>query len=163
MTENGTTKRWLHEQGLCTVCKERDAFTMNGRWRCAECTEKFNAYRREYDARTRGEKAERERLYREEHKKNGLCVQCSRPAEDGYLMCSYHRAKNRNRKQAEYREKHPKRTGVCRCGKPFADGKRMCSDCCEKATNALRGTWVAKGSEHFWRKLNELDYLSRNA
>lgn len=88
MTKQAEYRRWLHSKGLCCDCKQRDAFTMNGRWRCAECGEKYNQWQSE--RRKAGAQAKENasaRAQYAERKETGLCVQCGKPAVSGKVRC----------------------------------------------------------------------------
>lgn len=71
-------QKWLHEHHFCVDCKKQDAYTLNGKWRCAICSEKARKKRtgQEYN--------------REQRKEMGLCLTCGKPVKQGYMVCEEH-------------------------------------------------------------------------
>ena len=142
-------------QHRCTACGNRDAFTMNGRALCAECTEKNNRRALErYHANeaARKSKLEREKKTQDERRANGICIECGkRPVEsDKYTRCEvcrsrqlmrYHRNKKReSRDVADH-------CGLCfKCLKPLDNPEsRMCNACAEKCNESLAAARKANG------------------
>lgn len=169
MTRAGERNRWLHEHKLCVSCKQQDAFTLNGRWRCAECSEKLNQRHREIMAQDPEKRYQTQKAYREDHKARGLCVQCTRPAVSGETMCRYHKDKNRRRKRAEYQKTHDTGSyGQTRCHycKAETAGEFFCPECKKRAIGYLEPTW-RKNSDlqknSYYRKSMELFYQKPNA
>jgi len=120
------TRRWLVDRGYCSECGNRDAFTMAGRWRCAECAERHNSQPR--DRKAENERAKEQRKYRRE---NRLCTKCGTPLPNlySYVMCKNCRAHDRNIQEVRRRDRGimPKslyrELGLCvKCGAPRMNG-----------------------------------------
>ena len=138
----------------CVNCGEKDAFTLNGRARCAECTKKRNDYARARYEETKGHKNERRRELYEERKAKGICTRCGkRVPEAGHTRCDHCRAKQRSK----YIPALPTPDGICvNCKKePVLDGFQLCEQCYRNVCAALK-----KGRERVnrdcWRKTNQL-------
>lgn len=119
----------------CIRCHSKDAYTMNGRARCAVCAEKEREYNRtrdktEYLAR----KAKRQREKNAQRREQGLCISCGKPTQ-GHSLCNACLAKDRRRRESLKidRGKMPRvlYDGVCyRCRKkPSTDGFNTCEEC----------------------------------
>lgn len=87
---NKELREWRIAHHLCRECGKRDAFTMNGRTRCADCVERDTARRRE----KRGYRPAWERVAKPKpfvnfpRGDNGICWQCNKlPAIDGKRLC----------------------------------------------------------------------------
>ena len=124
---------------LCRDCKKMDAFTLSGKSRCAECTEKARIQRGKYmqnpENRAKSLTADRER--RAERIENGCCAACGAPLYDSsYKLCPKCRAKcrARNARAARKRGVLPRTDGICwQCNRaPVALGRGLCASCYEK-------------------------------
>ena len=155
---------WRHdlmEKHLCVDCKRQDAYTLNGRARCFECSEK----NREGQRKRRNENLEAERKksrdQRQQWREAGKCTRCGRdkPAWEVYAVCERCRARDndsRQRKREQRDDYFPRgTTGLCYfCLQPVMDGKKECRRCYDarmpglkKAQEAARAT----RSRHIWR------------
>lgn len=145
------TRKWLKNRGYCMDCGKRDAFTLGGKCRCAECSERHSAYKRDRTAEN-----EKHRMERERRRSNRLCTRCGNPlptAHYPYVMCERCRASERQRQERQRREAGivPKQLwrelGLCvRCGKPRLDGLtvwggeeiKLCQRCYADTVNAAK-------------------------
>ncbi len=162
MSPQAEYRRWLHSKGLCVDCKQRDAFTMNGRWRCAECGEKYNQRTSELRKGGRGKKEQEAANRRNaERREAGLCVQCGKPAVSGKTRCLRCLEQNRRSAARKFRRQYPETNfprgdnGICYlCNKqPALEGKKLCQSCYDlRAAQALKLPRDRNG--HFWKKLN---------
>lgn len=136
-------QRILKENHFCANCKQQDAYTLNGRRRCAECAEK----QRESKKRTsenperRKELNERALRLRDQRKEKGLCLRCEKKAENG-VYCNLHRLENNRRAEKFRREKGvtPRLYGVIcwQCNEnPVMDGGTLCEKCRERSQEAI--------------------------
>ena len=167
MTKQAEYRRWLHSKGLCCDCKQRDAYTMNGRWRCAECGEKFTARQLELrDTGRRDKENESARKRTAARKEAGLCVQCGKPAKNGKCRCERCLKRNCEGKKESFRRQHPETNlprgdnSLCwQCNKiPALDGQRLCQSCRDLcAAQALKLPRDRSG--HFWKKLNYATFV----
>ena len=126
------TRQFRREHGICTNCGHEKAFY--GKRLCPSCLEK-EAERTRGRKKTDEQKArEKERYY--EHKLNGICVRCKRPATKGSIYCVEHRIKDRTASREWARKNRNKGyavNGLCvRCGAEPEYGRSMCLDCLEK-------------------------------
>lgn len=171
MTKQAEYRRWLHSKGLCCDCKQRDAFTLNGRWRCAECGEKYN--QRQSERRKAGAQAKENasaRAQYAERKATGLCVQCRKPAVSGKARCPRCLKRDCKAKKESFRRRHPETNlprgdnGFCwLCNKkPSLDGQRLCQSCRDLcAAQALKLPRDRSG--HFWKALNYATFVQARA
>jgi len=148
----------------CTECGAKDAFTMNGRWRCAECAEKANEYNSDYYKRNADGILGNRKALRSYRRENHLCTECGRPLSPTYSFatCEGCRAANR-RKRERLRREHGviprsewRELGLCmRCGAPRMHGWLSCVDkeieLCEKCyCESAEG--LAKGRKNFMKQ-----------
>lgn len=127
------TRRALHR---CVQCGKQDAFTLNGRAYCADCTEWRRLYYLER-ARKKPEVLEKARAYglsrTQRLREAGLCTHCGkRNVTPPYATCDRCRAKARAAYRAK-REPYMNDETLCRkCHKrPRLEGKNMCAECTE--------------------------------
>lgn len=76
--------KWLKDHHFCTECKKQDAYTLAGRYRCYECTQKHNEYKtsnhKQIDyAADRTQNRSTDKIRRSERPANGLCYLCGKP------------------------------------------------------------------------------------
>ena len=143
---NAVDYAWHKEHGFCTRCRKEKA--LPGKVLCPACLEyhqlvSFNAYDKqkahEYQARRR-------EIYHE-HKANGICVRCSKPATHGIYCyeCSIkqkrkHQAEALKRKFLRYESRsgrqYRRENGLCWfCGAPVeapALHGQACNSCAER-------------------------------
>lgn len=127
------TRRMLHR---CVQCGKQDAFTLNGRVYCADCTE----WRRMYylkRAEARPEVLENARAHmatrRVALQEKGICPTCGkRKVTPPYATCDQCRAKARERDRAKRGWYIRDDTLCAKCHKRLRlEGKKMCAECCE--------------------------------
>ena len=157
-------RQWLHSLGLCAECGGRDAYTMTGRWFCAECTEKRNKRRRELRAANAEKYRAQNREWFAKHIEAGLCRYCGRPAVGGTSMCEKHRRKQKARDRAR-RDKNGRKSlqdGICRwCDEPVEPGYKYCpkhhaelKEHCRRMSEKAKAKGVSK--DHQWRHANDV-------
>ena len=125
------TRAFFHGLERCTCCGAKDAFTLNGRWLCAECAEKYADYNRAYYERNADGIAKRRKALRSYRRENHLCTTCGKAlaAAYPYSTCEVCRAAN-NRKRSRLRSEKGviprsqwRELGLCmRCGAPRMQG-----------------------------------------
>lgn len=143
---NKARYQYLKARGRCVTCGERDAYTMAGRVRCADCTEKKKPGDESYrnDEENRKKIAEKRTLRYKRLKAAGICADCEkRDAAAGKVRCTQCLAKNRN-SQRHKREDVISRDiakyiGLCvRCLKhPTMEEKSLCEMCYQKTCDSL--------------------------
>lgn len=166
MTEQALWRNQLHAHSLCASCKKQDAYTLAGRWLCAECTEKVNAQYKERYLDNRESINARRRAKIAERKAAGICINCgNRPAAPGKTRCEICLAKWR-----KYTAKCRAMQGVniprggngmcftCNAA-PSVDGYRLCPQClAQTRLSAAKGRAKALekkvGGGHLWEKLD---------
>lgn len=128
----------MKKEGRCLYCGKEDSFTMVGRIRCAECSEKQNARAKEY--RKDKDWLDKERIAHTQRKNRliaeGRCHQCGRINVSKYKYCQYCRAKDKRRKDKIRDGKSFTRgTVLCwQCNKEEPiEGKKLCAACYERA------------------------------
>lgn len=139
---DGTMTRYEYRrtQQRCVKCNTRDARTMSGKSRCAECAEKASESTRKYYQNHRDHvmlyKSERYQTMRE----TGICPRCNkRRPESGRALCQYcladYRRAGRARRllQGAVSDDMVGVLGLCwRCRKnSAAEGSRYCVECLE--------------------------------
>ena len=143
------TYYWLKQGHFCTKCRKQDAYTLNGRSLCYECSVKDAKRHRDKRISNNKEVRKHDREHRNSLIEKGICPKCkSRPLTKGYKSCAYCRAKIRKQNH-----KHNLKKGcipremkysldLCvTCGKPL-DGQikvngepsHLCSKCYQKAS-----------------------------
>ena len=161
------TYKWMKRNHYCVTCKTVDAFTLAGRFECADCAEKRRAAEAEKRERTNLRERHRNNSqnFRDRRKENGLCTACGKPLPTKcypYYTCERCRAKDRERRRlkreasgavarSEYKE-----LGLCvKCGRSRVqdkvgwDGREifLCERC---YADALK--WAAAGRKAFEEK-----------
>lgn len=154
---------------FCVWCLKQNAYTLNGRPLCFDCSAKMAKYKRDkwYSTKeaTEERKAYRKQL-RQKHIDNHECSVCGKKLPDGwiYKQCSRCKAHNAIRQRTEntFMRGH---NGLCwLCNKEKCiDGKKLCQKCydrqlirqakaTEAAKNKLKHPWKNKP---YGRKLYE--------
>ncbi len=140
-----TDYEWYKSIGLCVLChKEKPA---PGRVTCLNCLDRQSVYqaregvrerRRNHYIQNRDLILERNKKRREEKKKTGICVYCSRQATHGiYCYECFLKTRKSQRKLAENRLKQRHEKGLVRekwkenglcylCGYPTLPGLKVC-------------------------------------
>lgn len=173
-------RAYYKARNRCIHCHKQDAFTLNGRSYCGDCTAAWRKYYRDWYASGGGEeenarKKERRAKRRESHE----CTRCGEPlpAKYTYLTCDKCRASARNAKRKETERRTGYKTGDAhlrwqygecwRCGKPVKTGLnangqpfRMCDDC---YASTMRGLAAARESNaergmHPWIRENVIAF-----
>lgn len=138
----------------CTECGAKDAFTLNGRWRCAECAEKANEYNRDYYKRNADGILGNRKALRSYRRENHLCTACGKTLAEAYpySTCEVCRAVNRRKGNKSRREKgivprsQWRELGLCmRCGAPRMKGWlswehkeiELCEKCYQESVDGL--------------------------
>lgn len=142
MSRHAERYEWYKSHGICVDCGANDA--AKGHTRCLECmskelektlkwqknnTEKYREYQKLYQRNLRA--------YRKE---NGLCQQCGKPTQNGYVFCTEHLAARRIKKENRRRQQGiiPRwmfgNSELCTfCGKSVANkGDKCCPTCLER-------------------------------
>ena len=124
---------------FCVSCGKQDAYTLNGKTRCYECSEKRKQSRKLHPEWSK-KNNDRVKKIRYERMVQGLCIDCGKPAEKGKLRClkhlykdkGYHKHKELNHYTAAY-------IGVCmRClREPAKAGHKLCEACYGKSLASL--------------------------
>ena len=149
-----TLKKQNH---ICIDCGRQDAYTLNGRTRCAECAQKDAARRRE--TRDNVKNAESSKAARDRWRAEGRCTRCGKTKwNDGYMTCPECRAYCIKRRAEKRTSNYPRgEHGICwLCNKePVIPGKRLCETCQAGALERLEKARAHTDSEnHIWRRLN---------
>lgn len=157
-------KRWLHEHKLCIDCKSQDAFTLVGKMRCAECTEK---------ARIRRSK---KKIPKKDYVEMGLCACCGNTKNNEKNVCDkcHQRFFDMSRKARAHHgegrktdhDRNPQmprsewvKNGFCYlCGEKKQYGIKVCEDC-RKRLIKQRIEQKAKGQDALLR--SEIDLSCR--
>lgn len=117
----------------CVICHKQDAYTLNGRARCAECAE--------YDCgqhKKSGYAKANERLksYRDAWRAKGICIRCGKsPAVSGKSycgVCAEYTNRYKKNRRIESGINYPRGdNGFCwQCNKrPDEDGMKVCKEC----------------------------------
>ena len=158
-SESGERVRWLHAMQRCARCGGKDAFTLNGRWLCADCNEKNNKEQNERRAKDGGKSAAYAKAKRDKHRELGLCIQCSRPAVHGRSFCAVCAARDRKRKS-----RHPdgylplNEQGKCRWCKTEITSGWYCDACKQRMSEIRKNLWASgkmSNASHIWRAEND--------
>lgn len=174
---NQSRKEWWREYRetlkhlhLCVECHRRDAFTLNGRAMCAECTEKERLRKQEYlkkqENRDRANTARRQK--RAERAENGCCTECGAPLYDdtSHKTCPKCRGKQRRKytRAARKRGISPRTEGICwQCNKaPVMAERGLCEDCyAKKVPIALKNLEKAHENNP-WKGFRYGKYANKN-
>lgn len=157
-------KTWLHGLGLCVECKSRDAYTMAGRWRCAECSQKAYARRKASEDPERRHKNARAWIDRQ--KAAGLCTRCGRrPSRPGRVSCEICASRDNRKANALRRVKNGTPDGArgsdgrCYiCNRAPATVGRCCEPCARSITAHLR--FAQREGDHPWKADNRIVFGS---
>ena len=148
---------------MCTICGNKDAFTLNGRALCSECAEKKAEYERERrkndEFRTKINAYQRDYIKRK--KSAGLCVTCGKPVSNGHITCERCLSKERQRAEKTRREngilpyslRYIGETCCLCCKNKALENKKMCKECYEKM--ALIGTQNLEKARKNKKRRNE--------
>lgn len=144
----------------CIDCTKQDAYTLGGRARCEQCSEKRREYNREYHRAHSELIQERGRRAYAERKAAGLCAKCGRELEDTtFTHCARCRARD-----AERHRKDDLRGvgGLCACcGREKAENGKLCPACYERAMMNLEKAHKMQSTEnHPWRRDEQLRIMS---
>lgn len=166
------TYYWLKAHHRCTRCKKQDAYTLNGKTYCYECTEK----RKEEYQLKKQKHAEWWKNYTSNLIDKGLCPRCRKPTDRQGKICTECLAKRRVQTKAKDIERRRKKqienninfprgeNGFCYlCNKrPAMDGRRLCSECYDKlCANAAKGREHIDYQNHFWREDNKVVFFKK--
>lgn len=158
-------KRKLHAAHLCTECKKQDAYTLGGRWHCADCAEKRNKRQKELHDGTDywHNRWELRKAQQFKWREQGLCFRCGHYLEDKrYKTCSKCRAKTRKYKQKVA-------TPITRLGQRGKDGRcwtcnnaqvepgfKTCAACHAKLKAQMAINRSHKPEKHPWMDADKL-------
>lgn len=158
-------KRALKALHLCTNCKKQDAYTLNGRWVCAECAEKRAGYERNKRIGTDyGHRIwEKVKVQQWERREQGVCFRCGRKLDNKrYKTCWRCRARDHKQKVKSYAPKTPLelrgKDGRCwTCNeKPVEPGFKTCPECHAKLKAQMAINRSKQNNEnHLWRNLDK--------
>lgn len=144
------------KRGVCVICLKQKAEP--NRSRCWECGQKElkRATARQNNEVQRGQHKEYLKERYREHKRNGVCTRCSKPAYPNHTMCYEHMIKARrlsNEKYARTRKLTYKEQGLCsRCGKDVVSGYKLCAECLEDVRKrGLNGRANVDRKKHPWK------------
>lgn len=123
----------------CVQCGNQDAYTINGRTLCADCTGLKNEYQKRDYEKTKVKRANRMALRYEKLKSEGKCPQCTRKIDDiRFSLCSICRGKRRTKyllaqqENGGYLPYREDSTKCYFCGKKAITGKRTCKEHLER-------------------------------
>lgn len=157
---------YLDAHRLCHGCMKNEKF--GKKQYCPECLEKI-AIRSLKPRSCETAERRRERYY--QHKENGICIRCHRPATYG-IYCYHHYLEDRRKRTEKARRRAwdgtptvydiRKANHLCRvCGKPIEEGNttRWCNACRERQSKvaiAVNARMKAEGRDFkFGRQLYE--------
>lgn len=154
------------KNGICVTCGKQDAYTILGRCRCYECTEKQkkavnDKYKNDYEYRTKVRSINKE--WTDQHKADGVCIYCGkRDAKEDHVYCESCLAKKRYMFHANKPYKLERsQTGLCyRCQKDVPmQGKKVCEKCYAYLfENMKKARLKQDNSKHIWKAYNEIDF-----
>lgn len=145
------------KNNVCAKCGKEDAYTMNGRARCAECAEKQREGSQRYRETSYGSQKNKERwkqIYKR-RKEDGNCISCGRklPRYEKHARCAICRTflKRYRADTISHTEAH--NFGLCAwCIKRPATHGRLCDSCFPKSISNLEKARAAIDLEnHIWR------------
>lgn len=150
---------------VCVQCGEQDAYTLNGRARCAVCAEKNLAGKKTKEANEKS-CARMKELYKR-RAEQGVCTHCGGKVDDGYITCKRCRIRGSNmirEKNIENGANWPRGSnGICYvCNKEHVlDGYKVCKSCYDKLMETTKDRIERFGSkgpgsvkkwiDEFWR------------
>lgn len=158
-------KQWLHSQGVCANCLKVDAYTMNGRWLCAECAE-INAEKQRERRDKNGDKVNE--AQRERHKRllaDGKCRDCGKPAYNGTSFCYVHLCRHRRYGQ-KYRERNRayREEGRCLwCENNAVEGYKFCEEHLQRKREIILKNRASPSENHPWRIDAKIAFGKREA
>lgn len=152
------------ERHLCVLCGKQDAYTLSGKIRCYDCSQKWNKRNREYTRNYSQSHKDKIKEYRDTLKKNGICVVCEKnPAVKGKTRCSVCATRQNFRQAQRNAERNPTLPDGClRCHhNPRKPGFKVCERCYEQMirTQAIGQEKIRETmsrENHPWKKDNAL-------
>ena len=161
---------FLDAYKLCHKCEKNKQFP--NRKFCAACLEKITLSNiKRYNPNRAHEYQSRRRELYQEHKANGICVRCSKPATHG-LYCIDHlvEAKKRSRKRSQIRknERHDRglipeyrmNNNLCYyCGAPVENPKKH-GHACDKCAKEM-SEYSMRQDKSYWKGQNDLIFKRR--
>ena len=140
-------KQYLHSIGVCVRCKNKDAYTMTGRWYCAECAEIEKNRQRIYREKNKDKINSQHKKYIDSKIASGKCRDCSRPAYKDFTFCKYHLSKRRNDKR-KFKEE-----GKCIwCDNFVIEGYHYCEKCLERKREIIANNRTSNFLNHPWKE-----------
>lgn len=159
--------KWLYQQRkrfhLCVQCGEEDAYTLTGRARCYECTQKRNAQKRKnYDDTAKEKASFAYKKRRNDRIQNHQCTRCGRALRKDQTTreCDSCLAKHRI-----FAIKYSAKKGIlprclldgvtrcAKCGKEqVADGYKVCNNCLEKCRKSLEIARATPQKQNYFEK-----------
>lgn len=133
-------KAYLIGRQRCYRCGTQDAYTINGRTRCAECVEKGRLQTEKHRPEHKEQvKASQKALYYA-RKNAGLCPQCGRPRDGATVYCKTCAARRRE----NWRKNYVNPMLHCRrCDNMPEPGYSYCKECLEKVREERRRWWAS--------------------
>lgn len=141
---------------ICHNCYKKDAYTMGGRWLCAECAAKQAEWKHNnVDPIKRNE---RRRELRQIRIANHECAECGHklPEDYNFKICAHCRAKKKNNSHKNNPNMFTRgQYGICwSCNKrPVKEGKRLCEICYERQIAILKNI-KHDNKNHIWRGMS---------
>ena len=134
---------------LCVRCREKDAYTMAGRFYCYECSEKNKEILRAYYAKNKQKYYEYNKNRAEKLAENKLCPRCGKPNKSKFKTCEMCRAQ----KRAAYHQKKEIKIEICLwCDNKPVEGKYFCAECLEKKRAIFKKAMSCRDNKnHPWR------------
>jgi len=165
---NEVSKEWrrtLIANHVCVICRGQDAYTLNGRPMCAECTAKENERKNQWRQKNLQAGRETAKLIRSRWIAEHKCSRCGRslPNDCRFKMCAYCRNECRIRADERRWRENPDRNkrgmpGICwQCNKRHViEGKGLCEECYEmKLYHLSKARETIKKDDHVWKKWNK--------
>ena len=148
--------QYLKKQHRCVNCTKQDAYTLAGRARCYECSEKnrngANKYRNKNKDEVNKKRQKKYASLRAEH----ICLRCRKPLslEDygKHIYCSVCRGKAREYKKSKriekgYATQEYRVSGyvcyIC-CKNPPMEGRKVCKDCYDRIMSTMVATNIGR-------------------
>ena len=164
--KNADKQKWrelLRKNHLCLDCKKMDAYTLNGRPKCAECAEKDALRHKKWRTENREKSKAISAEYHQRYINEKRCSRCGSklPSDYFHKMCYRCRVECREYKDEQRWIKNPDRIkrgtpGICYiCVKrPVMEGKKICQQCYDQRLPiALENIKKAQANngKHIWR------------
>lgn len=162
-------RAYLRSQERCAECGGRDAYTINGRYRCAECNTKHNErQKRDRERRTQEQRKRelaRKAAFVRKRIEAGLCKRCGKKVDRDGVFCSRCCVRVNAWHREYYRAHHegPMKgdDGFCYiCLKPAMQGRKVCEIHYEKLKAAAEKA-RRQNKNHPWRALDREDVYRR--